>query len=64
MITLAVSSQIHSGIIRCDFTASCRCNDITNNAVQTICSGPSTAPCMCNDQGCMVSVYSIFHLVA
>ena len=40
----------------CDSTASCLCNDTSNNTVQTICTGPSTAPCMCNNEECMVSV--------
>ena len=44
--------------------ASCLCNDITTNVVQTICSGPSTAPCMCSNDGCMVSAWSIFYSVA
>ena len=54
-------TQSSSGVIMCDSTASCLCNDITYNinAVQTVCSGPSTAPCLCSDEGCMVSVQSI-----
>ena len=43
-------------MIMCNSIASCLCNDTTNNAVRTICQGPSTAPCMCSDGSCMVSL--------
>ena len=47
------------------FTASCLCNDIADNVVRTVCSGPSTAPCICNATtgSCKVSVYFIFKCV-
>ena len=44
-----------------DSTASCLCNDASNKAVQTICSGPSTAPCVCNGDSCMVSI-NVIHV--
>ena len=46
-------------VIMYDFTASCPCY-ATNNTVQTVCSGPSTAPCMCSGEHCMVSVWTMF----
>ena len=42
----------------CDSTASCLCNDTSNNAVQTVCSGPSTAPCIYSVEGYKVSIQS------
>ena len=47
----------------CNSTASCLCNDTSNNAVQTVCSGPSTAPCICSAESCQVSVQSTIHSV-
>ena len=46
-------------VIMCNSTASCLCNDTSNNAVQTVCSGPSTAPCICSAESCKVSVQSV-----
>ena len=45
-----------SNNIVCNSTASCLCNDTGNNAVQTVCSGPSTAPCVCSAESCTVSI--------
>ena len=39
------------------YTDSCPCYyDTANEAVETVCSGPSTSPCICSDGSCMVSV--------
>ena len=41
-------------------TASCLCNDTSNNAVRTVCSGPSTAPCICSAESCTVSIQLLY----
>ena len=58
-VYVCTCSQVEAYVILCDYIASCPCNDVTNNAVRTVCTGPSTAPCMCNDESCKVSEWSI-----
>lgn len=41
-------------------TANCTCdvNTDANKVLRTVCTGPSTAPCVCNDTVCKVHMYT------
>ena len=55
ILSMQISALFESNNIMCNSTASCLCNDSSNNAVRTVCSGPSTAPCVCSAESCTVS---------
>ena len=52
--------------VLCMLTASCSCNTDTVTTIRTVCTGPSTPPCLCNSsQSCRVSYYFIsLHLIS
>ena len=37
----------------------CSCNTDTETTIHTVCTGPSTPPCVCSSQNCTVSHYFI-----
>ena len=46
------------------FTVSCPCNVIDDDSVRIVCIGPSTPPCLCSSQSCLVSYHFIsLHLI-
>jgi len=45
-------------------TASCSCVTDSDVIIRTVCTGPSTPPCLCDSQSCKVSYYFItLHLI-
>ena len=53
------SAVIICSIVHSPHTASCSCNTDTETTIQTVCTGPSTPPCVCNSKSCTVSYYFI-----
>ena len=47
-------------MILCNFAASCSCNVTDDKSIRTVCTGPSTPPCLCRSpESCKVSYYFI-----